>query len=638
MAGGTLIDFMRLRNLRKLLGWIRLSFRTIAGTGRWLGGVTAITAVSTGLFSVAMSVAMANIIGAAPQVGISGLDSQAGNRLTVATGAYVALLALQGVITSMVDGGSQWVGRQVDGRLRERVMKAALMPPGIRHLEDESFRQALDQARNAAPVHGMTPGAIAAVLPSVVGQRVRMLAYLIGLTYVAWPVGLAFALMTLKTQDEMQKAIWRVVGGGGVPPPTVDYQLELGTSAAPGKEVRVFGLGEWVSERYRTGMFGHIRNVWLNMRDFTPSFVITLAANAALTVFALVWLGFAALNGSVGVGELAFALVAIVALNPSGAFSQDDLPLAFAATTIETIEAAEKTVSDPSLRIGGSKSASELALQAIRFENVTFRYPGTGVDVLRNLDVELRSNQRIALVGLNGAGKTTLVKLLCGLYEPTDGRILVDGRHVLSELDPESWRERLAVLFQDFLQYELSARDNVRYGAVTRLVPDPNGAIERAAVLAGISRAIDALPNGWDSPLSPGFVGGASLSGGQWQRLAMARALFAVEAGARVLVLDEPTANLDVRAEAEIYDSLLALTREALTNEERSGLTTLLISHRFSTVRQADRIAVLDEGHIVEEGSHAELLDRDGLYSRMFRAQAEQFADSGKRPETEESE
>jgi ATP-binding cassette subfamily B protein len=422
----------------------------------------------------------------------------------------------------------------------------------------------------------------------------------------------------------MQSAIWRVAGaGGGIPPAPVGYQLELATTAAPGKEVRLFGLGDWIAGRYRSGMQAHISGVWAKRRDFTPSLIVTLGVSAVVHITALMVLGRSALRGELGVGELAFAMSSIMALIPF--FNQDDMPLAFATTTIETIEEAERLAADASLGVGGSRPASGRPHRTIRLDGVCFRYPGGGTDVLRGVDLELRAGERTALVGLNGAGKTTLVKLLCGMYEPTAGRIVIDGDVDLSDLDPASWRQQLAVLFQDFSRYELSARDNIRYGALHRGA-DGDGAIVRAAAAAGIDGRLMTLPLGYDSPLSPGYEGGADLSGGQWQRVALARALYAVDAGAQVLVLDEPTANLDVRAEADFFATLLAVTSPALRDAAAPPLTTLMISHRFSTVRQADRVVVLADGRIVEDGTHEELLARREGYASLFLAQAGQYA------------
>ncbi|MGH2461385.1 MAG: ABC transporter ATP-binding protein, partial [Chloroflexota bacterium] len=258
--------------------------------------------------------------------------------------------------------------------------------------------------------------------------------------------------------------------------------------------------------------------------------------------------------------------------------------------------------------------------EGIRFDGVTFRYPGRDADVLAGLDLTIPAGQSLAIVGTNGAGKTTLIKLLCRLYEPTAGRITVDGRS-LGTLDSRGWQRRIAAIFQDFARYHLSARDNVALGAPE--LADDRDRLRAAAEKAGALDLIESLPAGWETILSRQYTGGVDLSGGQWQRIALARALFAVEGGARVLILDEPTASLDVRAEAALYDRFLAITE---------GLTTIIVSHRFSTVRRADRICVLADGVVAEQGTHDELVARGGRYATLFALQASRFAESGGDP------
>jgi ATP-binding cassette subfamily B protein len=210
-----------------------------------------------------------------------------------------------------------------------------------------------------------------------------------------------------------------------------------------------------------------------------------------------------------------------------------------------------------------------------------------------------------------------MVKLLARLHEPTAGRISVDGTEIAS-LRADAWQRRIAVVFQDFARYPLPATDNVGLGAVEH-AGDRQG-IHTAADRAGARAFIEALPSSWDTTLSREFTGGADLSGGQWQRVALARALFAVRHGASILVLDEPTSWMDVRGEAEFFERFLEIT---------AGLTTIIISHRFSTVRLADDICVLDEGRLVEQGTHDELLGAGGRYARMFTLQASRFVDTG---------
>jgi ATP-binding cassette subfamily B protein len=218
-------------------------------------------------------------------------------------------------------------------------------------------------------------------------------------------------------------------------------------------------------------------------------------------------------------------------------------------------------------------------------------------------------------VGENGAGKTTLVNLLCGFYEPTEGRITVDGVD-LAEIDKRAWQRRIAAVFQEFAKYPLTLRENVVLGHPGRAADYETRM--RAGQRAGIMELVESLPANWNTILSKKYEGGTDLSGGQWQRVALARAMFALECGAGILVLDEPTANLDVRAESALYEGFLDMT---------AGLTTIVVSHRFSTVRRADRIVVLEGGRIVESGNHDQLMARAGRYARMFDLQARYYSD-----------
>jgi ATP-binding cassette subfamily B protein len=245
---------------------------------------------------------------------------------------------------------------------------------------------------------------------------------------------------------------------------------------------------------------------------------------------------------------------------------------------------------------------------------VAFRYPGGGRDILRDFSLEIRPGQSLAIVGENGAGKTTVLKLLAGLYQPSAGRVLVDGVD-LRELDPGWWRQRLAVIFQDFTRFELPALDNVALAGLDH--PEVAAHAHAAAEAADVSGVVEGLPHGWATVLSREYREGAELSGGQWQRIALARAFYAARMGGRVLVLDEPTASLDVYAEAALFDQLLSRSGES---------TAIIVSHRFSTVRRAERIVVIGDGHVVEDGDHDLLHRRGGIYARLYDLQASRFA------------
>jgi ATP-binding cassette subfamily B protein len=248
--------------------------------------------------------------------------------------------------------------------------------------------------------------------------------------------------------------------------------------------------------------------------------------------------------------------------------------------------------------------------RGLEFRGVSFRYPGREDWALRDINLRIPPGQKVALVGPNGAGKTTLIKLLTRLYDPTEGAILLDGRD-LRDYDPDDLRRRVGVIFQDFVRYQLTARENIGFGQIDQL--DDSGRIAEAAERGGADDVVSELPNGMDTMLGRWFHEGHELSGGQWQKIALSRAFMR---DGEVLVLDEPTAALDAEREYEIFQRFRELT---------NGKIAVLISHRFSTVRMADQIAVIEGGRITEQGTHAELLVSGGTYARLFEMQAEGY-------------
>ncbi len=398
-----------------------------------------------------------------------------------------------------------------------------------------------------------------------------------------------------------------------------NYLGRIAARPAWAKEVRIFGLIDWLGDRFGRhwarvlAELARTRRVGLR-RAILVLLLIALAHAVVLTAVALA--------GSAG--ELSAAQVTVLLLGLLGmaalADPTADQLIDFGTTRVPTVLDLERAAGDldpaPSPPSGEPPTAQPL-VRELRFENLSFGYPGSERPVFNGLELKLRAGTSLGIVGLNGAGKTTLIKLLAGLERPDRGRITIDGTD-LAGLDQDSWRRAVAAIFQDYVHYELTARDNIAFGAVDQLFDHDriDALVRRSAERTGADGVLAALPNGLDTPLSRRFTGGVDLSGGQWQRIALARAMAAVENGARVLVLDEPTAQLDVRAEADIYDRFLDLTRE---------LTTIVISHRFSTVRRADRIVVLDAGRITEDGTHDELVAAGGHYARLFATQAESY-------------
>jgi ABC-type multidrug transport system fused ATPase/permease subunit len=373
--------------------------------------------------------------------------------------------------------------------------------------------------------------------------------------------------------------------------------------AAPAKELRLFGLGGWTVDRFTSRRRQLLNLQWYarRLRERPVMWSLLLVVSANLFVFwrmaedaAAGRLSFAALvtfvSAAVGAGTIAF-----------GGLSWALDGAAAPAAAVLRLQGTMGTVGALAM---GTGAARNMPAREIRFHNVSFSYPGAEHPVLDKFDLTIPAGTSLAIVGQNGAGKTTLAKLLCRLYDPQQGAIEIDETD-LREIEVNDWRSRLAAVFQDFIRFELPLRDNVA----------PSGAPDEV-IQAALKEAGAAQLANLDTILARGYQGGTDLSGGQWQRIALARALCAVKQGAGVVLLDEPTAQLDVRGEAEIFERILAATR---------NVTTILISHRFSTVRHADRICVLEHGRVVELGTHDELMALGGRYRTMFDLQASRF-------------
>jgi ATP-binding cassette subfamily B protein len=387
----------------------------------------------------------------------------------------------------------------------------------------------------------------------------------------------------------------------------LDYLRQVGASAETAKEVKVFGLNGFLIARYR---------------DLADAFY---RANRALSLRRAAWGGALAAIGSAGYYA---AYAYIVYRTARGAFSIGDLTFlagSFARlrSLLEGLLNSFSTVAGQALYLEdlfsffeiepeiASPASPQPFPQPIRdgfvFENVGFRYPGAERWAVRGLSFRLEAGEALALVGVNGAGKTTLVKLLARLYDPDEGRILLDGVD-LKEYDLVEVRANIGVIFQDFVRYSFTAGDNIAVGRIESR--DDRERIEEAAERSLADTVVARLPAGYEQLLGKRFQKGMDLSGGEWQKVALARAYMR---DAQVLILDEPTAALDARAEFEVFQRFKDLTEDK---------TAVLISHRFSTVRMADRILVLDEGRLLEIGTHEELLAGGGRYSELFELQA----------------
>jgi ATP-binding cassette, subfamily B, bacterial len=393
--------------------------------------------------------------------------------------------------------------------------------------------------------------------------------------------------------------------------------LLIGASAA--KEVRLFGLTDLLLSRHFTTWHNQQQLVWAHRNSSVKGTLLVLAAPVAAGTIVLTALVIDVGRGAVAAGLLVTLLQSVSAMAAFGPHTDPQTALAHTMSRISGLDRIRSAQGLPHLpRSARSPVTTAPRVQpgepvpaAIELVDVTFGYPSAERPTLNGLNLEIPAGQSLALVGVNGAGKSTLIKLLCGLYRPDSGSIRVDGGDPGTD---EAARARLAVIFQDFVRYHLPLRENVGVGLDQQV-------LERALRDAGGDEILGRLERGLETVLSSEYDGGTDLSGGQWQRIALARALAALATGAGVLVLDEPTAALDIRAEAALFDRFLAVAR---------GATTILVSHRLSSVRHAERIVVLaDTGagaRIVEDGDHAQLLRSEGLYADLFTLQASRFA------------
>src|SRR5262245_3690142 len=507
---------------------------------------------------------------------------QRGGALAAALAAVGLVFLVLQVLTPIHQAIGANLGDRTAAWLYDRLTAACVRPPGMGHLEDPTLTSDLTVARDFDL--GMTGPPLAISMDFIAGGMVEMIggiASAVILARYSWWAPVVLAGAWLATHWLLREsAVWRDRNTEEVRSAQrdADYAYRLAVDPPASKELRLFGLAGWTIDRFidRRIRLHELQYAATRLREKPVLWSMLLVVSANVLVF---WLmANAAAHGRISLGEVVIYIQSAIGVSMI-AFGGFSWALDGAAAPVAAVLRLESAMRAAGALRSGTRTADGAPAREIRMRDVAFAYPGsdsgsanTGAPVLTHFDLTIPAGSSLAIVGQNGAGKTTIAKLLCRLYDPESGAIEVDGIDI-REFDLAWWRSRITAVFQDFMRLELPLRDNVAPGGA------PDKVINTALEAAGAANLASL-----DTVLARGYEGGTDLSGGQWQRVALARALSAVTLGAGVVLLDEPTAQLDVRGEAEIFDRLLAATREC---------TTILISHRFSTVRHADRICVL---------------------------------------------
>ena len=589
---------LRERNEWKLFAVLPKADRALAGAW-WLGLV--LRGLLPALFGIAMGVLVAAV--------------QQGAGLAAPLAFAGTVFVLLQVLTPVHQAVSSNLGDRTAAWLYDLLTAACVRPPGMGHLEDPKLTSDLTVARDFDL--GMTGPPLSISMDFIAGGLVEMIA---GLAFTAvlagyrWWAALALGGAWLATHWLLREsAVWhdrntKVVRAAQR---DAEYAYRLAVDPPAAKELRLFGLAGWIIDRFvdRRTQLHKLQYEATRLREKPLLWSLLLVIGANVLVFG-------SLAADASAGKIALGALVTYAQSAVGAsmiaFGGLNWALDSSAAPVAAVLRLEPAMAAGGALPSGTREAAGKPAREIRFRDVTFAYPSGGsAPVLAGFDLAIPAGSSLAIVGQNGAGKTTLAKLLCRLYDPQAGTIEIDGVD-LRDFALGAWRQRISAVFQDFIRFELPLRDNVVPQKGFQTAPTvPDDAVLAALAEAGAERLASL-----DTVLARGYEGGTDLSGGQWQRVALARALCAVRLGAGVVLLDEPTAQLDVRGEAEIFDRILAATRQC---------TTILISHRFSTVRHADRICVLEHGKVIELGTHDELMTLGGRYRTMFDLQAQRF-------------
>ena len=530
----------------------------------------------------------------------------------------LVIFALSALLNTLRNISQQLLQNSVSMRIQLMVMeKAASLD--LPFYEDPASYDLLRRAQNDSINRPVLMIATAFGLLQTMLTFVTMVAVLIAVSPILAVLALASPIPAFIADTRYGWRGYNIARWGSRLLRRMQYLVSLVTTDSFAKEVKLFGLGPYFIERYRliANVFYETQRSQLVRRYMTGFALGNLST--IVNSFTYLFIAVQAIAGRLSIG----ALVAYAQAATSVQNSIQSILSGFSGMYEHNLylnNLVELMAREPSMPVTAQPaSLPEPVRGEITFEGVSFAYPGTDHQALTDLSFTIKAGETLAVVGRNGAGKTTLFKLICRLYDPSSGRILIDGVDI-RELDPHDLRQRIGAMFQDYVDYQATAAENIGLGNVPEITD--REAVVSASKQAGSDELISGLPEGYDTALGKWFDSGVNLSGGEWQKVALARAFMRQEA--RILLLDEPTSALDAQAEYDLFERLRTLTH---------GRTAVYISHRFSTVRRADRIVFLEHGRLVEEGTHEELMALGGRYARLFRMQASAYTGEDVEPE-----
>lgn len=554
--------------------------------------------VARGVLPALFAIAMGVLVGAV----------HAGSSVYIPLAMLGTFFVLVQILTPLHLAVSKNLGDRTASLLHDRLSETCVEPQGMGHLEDPKSTNDLAMARDFDL--GISGPPLSVSMDMVAAGLVELFAGLTASIFLfayAWWAPLVLGGAWIATHFLLKEsAVWMDRNTDEVRNAQrhADYAYRIAVGPPAAKELRLFALSSWVVDRFRTmrRQLHDLRWEATRLREKSVFLSLALVTAANLVVFSSMAMdvtnGILPLDRMVIYASLAFTSSMI-------AFGGLSWALDSASAPAGAVLRLKSTMQQVGSLIEGSIATPPQGARDVRLRNLSFAYPATGELVLKDFDLFIPAGSSIAIVGQNGAGKTTLAKLLCRLYDPQRGSIEFGGVDIRN-YSLAGWRKKLASVFQDFVRYEFPLRDNV----------DPTRTASEEQILTALKQAGAEGIADLDAVMNRAYVDGIELSGGQWQRVALARALCGVYLGAGIVILDEPTAQLDVRGEAEIFANILRETRQ---------ITTILISHRFSTVRHVDKIFVLEKGHVIEQGSHDELIARGGRYKTMFEMQSARF-------------